>query len=145
MREHGVTNFPDPNSKGAIQIESHPGHEIDIASPTFKSADEACKPLLPNPVTADQQTALRAAGLKYAKCMRGHGVKDFPDPASAGNNSGPQSQSQAGGSGHVISFMGSPVHDDPNDPTYKAADASCKHYMADAGGGEQSTNSSGTG
>jgi hypothetical protein len=75
MRAHGVSNFPDPNGTG-IRITP------SIAqSPDFQSAQNACKQYLPNggqpPLTAPGD---RAAALAFAKCMRTHGVPNFPDP-----------------------------------------------------------------
>jgi hypothetical protein len=78
MRAHGVSNFPDPNGQG-IRITP------SIAqSPAFQPAQNACKRYLPNggqpPVTSP---GARAAALRFAKCMRTHGVPDFPDPLTS--------------------------------------------------------------
>lgn len=77
MRAHGVSNFPDPTANG-LQI----GPGIDTKSPTFKSAQQACRQFLPNngvpPATSSKD---RAAALAFARCMRSHGVPGFPDPA----------------------------------------------------------------
>jgi hypothetical protein len=43
MREHGVTNFPDPGG-GAINIA---GTGINPASPAFQAARTTCRKLLP--------------------------------------------------------------------------------------------------
>ena len=82
MRAHGVTNFPDPQSDGGFIISgsgsSNPSH-----SPEFHSATQACEHLLQNggqrPANQAGPSA-QAADLKYAKCMRAHGVLNFPDP-----------------------------------------------------------------
>jgi hypothetical protein len=42
MRSHGVPNFPDPQPNGALRITG-----IDPNSPTFKSALQTCRKLLP--------------------------------------------------------------------------------------------------
>jgi hypothetical protein len=84
MRSHGVSNFPDPNGNG-IQITP-----AIAQSPAFPSAQKACKQYLPNggapPVTAPGD---RAAALALAKCMRTHGVPDFPDPLTSVPSSPP--------------------------------------------------------
>ncbi len=49
MREHGVANFPDPDSEGGLDI-GHAG--VSPNDSTFKAADEACKDLRPAPVGA---------------------------------------------------------------------------------------------
>jgi hypothetical protein len=84
MRKHGVTNFPDPNSQGVIQFGSDTG--IDPSSPTFLSARSACQKLLPNggQPTPQQQAAAQQHLLAFSKCMRAHGIKDFPDPSNGG-------------------------------------------------------------
>jgi hypothetical protein len=93
MRSHGVSNFPDPTSDGQINVKfayggkngtsASPG--IDRMSPQYISADRTCRPLLPGgiPTAAQSQQAL-ARDLKFAQCMRSHGVSNFPDPTNAG-------------------------------------------------------------
>jgi hypothetical protein len=87
MRSHGVPLFPDPNRHGAIS----PGKGVDPNSPQFRNAQGACRSLLPAGVgnttagrsqLSPQQQALL---LRYAKCMRSHGLPKFPDPTSYGS------------------------------------------------------------
>ena len=84
MRSHGVSNFPDPNGQGVIQISSGAG--IDPRSPVFTSARSVCQSLLPNggQPTAQQQAKAQQQMLAFSVCMRGHGIKDFPDPSGGG-------------------------------------------------------------
>lgn len=84
MRKHGVTNFPDPNGQGLIQFGSAQG--IDPKSPTFLSAREVCQKLLPNggQPTPQQLAQRQQQMLAFSKCMRAHGIKDFPDPSNGG-------------------------------------------------------------
>jgi len=58
---------------------------IDRMSPQYISADQTCRHLFPGgvPTPAQNQQAL-AKELKFAQCMRGHGVPNFPDPTMAG-------------------------------------------------------------
>jgi hypothetical protein len=58
--------------------------------------------------------------LAYAKCVRAHGIPDFPDPVS--NKGGP-----AGGPGFNLSGGGSDL--DPNNPRYKAANQACQSLL----------------
>jgi hypothetical protein len=44
MQTHGVPNFPDPSSSGALQVPQG----VDSNSPQFQSAFQACNSLLPN-------------------------------------------------------------------------------------------------
>ena len=118
MRKHGVTNFPDPSSTGVISI--HSGMGIDPSSPTFQSARSACAKLLPN---GGQPTPAQIARnqqqlLAFAKCMRSHGVKDFPDPSNGGLR--------------LSAHPGSDLA--PDNPTFKKAQQACGKYMPFKGG-----------
>ena len=127
MRAHGITKFPDPDSHGDIGINAGPGSGIDPNSPQFKAADRACKPLLPAP-NPSQAAKDRPKMLRYARCMRAHGVTDFPDPQPGGG----------------IQATGSPGSDlNPNNPIYKAAASACRHYQP-GGGGMQTSGTGGS-
>lgn len=119
MRAHGVKDFPDPDAQGRIQIRAQQGSDMAPDSPVFKAAQQACKSLAPTQ-SAQQQQQQRDAMLKYAQCMRSHGIKDFPDPNSQG--------------GLLISAA--PGGDlDPNSPQFKAAQEACKSYAPGGGPG----------
>jgi hypothetical protein len=88
MRSHGVTSFPDPHVR-------QNGNEIQVvqglppsaaASPHFKSAQRACRGIIPAPGNGPQrdQPGHKAALLAFARCMRAHGVSAFPDPNPQG-------------------------------------------------------------
>jgi hypothetical protein len=75
MRSHGVPGFPDPDSNGNFNL---PGS----VSSQEMAANHVCNHLLNvgTPLNAAQtQHALRQL-VKYAVCMRRHGVPNFPDP-----------------------------------------------------------------
>jgi hypothetical protein len=113
MRKHGVTNFPDPNSQGVIAFGS--GNGIDPNSPTFQSARTACQKLLPNGgrPTPQQQAQMQQQALAFSKCMRAHGIKDFPDP-----------------SGNGIQLKGGPGSDlNPQNPQFQAAQQACGNFL----------------
>ena len=42
MRKHGITNFPDPDSQGGIELQAGAGGSLDPQSPQFQSAQNAC-------------------------------------------------------------------------------------------------------
>jgi hypothetical protein len=97
MRSSGVTNYPDPNSSGAIPKES--SQQLGVTSSKFQSAQSACQHLLPNGGNGPNQAEVqqvKAQGLRFAQCMRTHGVAlpdpgsdgQIPDPASVGLNQG---------------------------------------------------------
>jgi hypothetical protein len=90
MRNHGATNFPDPQvstngNSQAIRIQA-----VGPKTPAFESAAKACQGILPTPSKADlaaQAATVRARTqnlLSFARCMRGRGVTDFPDPGLEG-------------------------------------------------------------
>ena len=78
IRAHGVPNFPDPNSQGRVDLTG-----IDINSPQFIASHQACRSLLPPTTPAELQQAVQQE-LAVARCMRRHGVPNFPDPDSQG-------------------------------------------------------------
>lgn len=118
MRAHGITDFPDPGSDGELSLNAAPGTDLDPGNPTYQAADAACTALLP-PKQAPP-SGLAAANLKYAQCMRAHGVSDFPDPKPDGS----------------LQVQAAPGTDlDPRNPAYKAADGACKQYQPNGGAG----------
>ncbi len=46
MRAHGLKDFPDP-SNGGLQIQVHPGSDLDPNNPTFQNAQKACQKFQP--------------------------------------------------------------------------------------------------
>jgi hypothetical protein len=132
MRKNGVPNFPDPNSRGGLTINAGPGSGLNPNSPQFKHAQSACAKYLPNGGKVDpaaQAKALKAA-LKFAACMRAHGITHFPDP-------------QTSGGGITLGFRaGSGI--DPQSPQFKAAQRACQNELpGPKGGGGFSTQRSG--
>ena len=95
MRAHGLSNFPDPvaGSGGegfpeGLLVSSDGSLTVDGASfsgPALKSAEKACQEFLPPsgppPALSESQ---KLAALAFARCMRTHGVPDFPDPTFSG-------------------------------------------------------------
>lgn len=89
MRSHGVSGFPDPqvSSNGTgTKIALHVTPSL-INSPAFKSAQQACRRILPTESPQQRQAQLQArrSGLvSFAACMRSHGFSRFPDPTTQG-------------------------------------------------------------
>lgn len=118
MRSHGVPNFPDPGSGGRInlQIQRTPNstsvNGVEVNGPAFQSAMQACRSYLPGGghPSAAQSAKMRAQALAMSRCMRTHGVPNFPDP-----------QFQDGGAGIRLSGTGI----DPNSPAFKNAEKAC--------------------
>jgi hypothetical protein len=79
MQSKGIKNFPEPNSSGQLTLTQ--GQSLpDTSSPQFQAAATACVSLRPAGVTPAQQAKQLQLGIAYAKCMRSHGVANFPDP-----------------------------------------------------------------
>ena len=90
MRSHGISNFPDPTTSPgggiAIQVNGGPGSDLNKNNPTFKAANQACKSIEGGGTSGiPQQSSQKiAAEVKWARCMRSHGLPSFPDPNNQG-------------------------------------------------------------
>jgi hypothetical protein len=90
MRSHGIRDFPDPTSSPgggvSFQINGGPGSDLDHNNPRFIAADKACRGLLPGAGQAPAPLSSQriAAEVRWARCMRSHGLPRFPDPNSQG-------------------------------------------------------------
>jgi hypothetical protein len=116
MRANGVPDFPDPQiENGGASIRIGPGEDVNPRDPKVRKAHEACRGKLVagGQGPAPDDPAMEAAALEFAKCMRANGVPDFPDPQTEA----------AGGPGLLI---GPDSGIDPNSPTFKAAEKTCR-------------------
>ncbi len=111
MRNHGLPSFPDPT------MTDHNGQQVAYLtaaipvdpSPAFKSAQNACRGILPtpsnnSPTQLAQQQAREQHILAFAKCVRSHGIPDFPDPTSQGQLT-PEMLNAAGIDLHAIAAL----------------------------------------
>jgi hypothetical protein len=82
MRGNGVTAFPDPDASGQLTVDGVAnGSSVDAGSETFARAMDACRDLQPSGFTGRTRNAQQQAdALRFARCIRENGVKDFPDP-----------------------------------------------------------------
>jgi hypothetical protein len=80
MRKHGVPKFPDPDSDGALRLKGGPGTGLDPESAQFRAAAKACAKLAPKGPSPAERAKDQQQMLKFAACMRKHGVPSFPDP-----------------------------------------------------------------
>jgi hypothetical protein len=90
MRAHGIPDFPDPNSRGEISLSDQPGSDLNPSNPALQTAMLACAKILGfkgNP-TPEQQRQYTAELLRFARCVRAHGIPNFPDPSSLGPGQG---------------------------------------------------------
>ena len=80
IRSHGVSNFPDPSQGGPSVIPNW----INPQAPAFKSAEMACARYL-GAGSGQRSGSLseKLELLSLAKCMRAHGLPNFPDPTTS--------------------------------------------------------------
>jgi hypothetical protein len=77
IRAHGVPHFPDPDAKGEYSF------GIDVSPAVWKQAVDACKALeSPGVFSGKRSPKQQSDALRFAECVRAHGVKDFPDPVN---------------------------------------------------------------
>lgn len=118
MRQNGVPTFPDPqfNGEGGVSLDLPEGADPKAVD----AAQGKCKELMPNGGENQKvDPAVTEKLRQYAKCMREHGIPQFPDPAP---NGGLQINNDQLGFG-------------PDDPKFTAADEACAQYMPQPPGG----------
>ena len=77
IRQHGVSDFPDPNAKNDFE------YGVSVSVEVWKKATSACKKLQPpGTLSAKRTPKQQSSGLRFARCIRENGVKDFPDPVN---------------------------------------------------------------
>jgi hypothetical protein len=86
MREHGHSSFPDP-------VEDSQGHwNFPASGQNNQKAPAACEQIVRRAKSSNRNTGDRkqvsaadiAKARSFARCMREHGVSDFPDPDARG-------------------------------------------------------------
>jgi hypothetical protein len=119
MRSHGVQDFPDPTvQNGSVGFSVTAGDGVDQNSPQYQSARQACSSLRGGG-TANSGSGNLAKELKFARCMRSHGVPDFPDPNKNGGFSGTSTVN-------------------PSSPTFQKAQSTCMQLSGLGGPGSSS-------
>jgi hypothetical protein len=115
MQSHGVDAQLGEGGRG-VSISARPGSNAQL-----QRAQKACQKLLPGggpkAMTPAQQAADLKRLVKLSKCMRAHGIKNFPDPTGSG---GIQLNASSGL--------------DPRSPQFQAAAKACGGPGAKGGG-----------
>jgi hypothetical protein len=94
MRSHGVPGFPDPDPNGRpMQVDAQ---QLGVSDALYQEAEHACLYLLPTGGSLEQRThqcllygdcppalvqQLLTLERGYARCLRSHGVPNWPDPS----------------------------------------------------------------
>lgn len=102
MQAHGVPNFPSPSSgRNSFDVDAQ---QLGVSDSRYQAAVTACQGLLPTGGSLQQQTdvcvwfgdcpptvlqRLLTVERKYARCMRAHGMPDWPDPTVDGGKGRP--------------------------------------------------------
>jgi hypothetical protein len=85
VRSRGVPNFPDPQP-GASNAKFPGARQLGVSRTQLQAAQSACRRLLPagtdDQFPAAEVPLLLRGMLPFARCMRSHGVPNFPDPAT---------------------------------------------------------------
>ena len=131
MRSHGVPDFPDPDSNGNFQLSNNQqgGRSKGTGSNTVSSqetaANQVCNHLLDvgQQLNAAQTQHALTQLVKYADCMRAHGVPNFPDP-----------QTTSGGIGTPSGFTFDVSGIDMNSPQFRSANRACQYLAHSAKG-----------
>jgi hypothetical protein len=125
MRAHGVLKFPDPNSSGAIPKVGL--QQLGVSSTVFQAAQRTCQHLLPNTGQSSQaqNQQILTALWNFARCVRAHGVPNWPDPLAESD------PGQPGTPGFPRNMPGV----NQNAPQVKNALQKCQHFLAGIGYG----------
>ena len=81
MRSHGVPDFPDPASRGGVPKVTP--QQVGVSDYRFRTAQTACASLR-QPAPA-RQPQIMTGLLNFARCMRAHGIPNWPDPSTDRN------------------------------------------------------------
>ena len=116
MREHGV-DMPDPKpGEGGRITLGGPGMGPED-QPKMEAAQKACQDILesvrPPELSAEQEQKFKEQALKFARCMREHGI-DMPDP-------------QFEGGGRMTQRLENGI--DPNSQRFRDANEACADGM----------------
>jgi hypothetical protein len=122
MREHGV-DMADPGTGGRATLKVGPGEKTTPEE--MEEAEKACEKyqtdIEPPELSEEQQQEFKEAALAHARCMREHGIENFPDPTL-----------DEDGGVQVRITQGSGI--DPEDDDFKDAQEACKDEMPDGPG-----------
>jgi hypothetical protein len=114
MRSSRVRNWPDPNSNGTFDKTKLTLQALGVSASRLAAAQATCRHLAPNggqPPNQSQLEQARAQALSYSRCVRTHGVSNFPDPASSGRIPDPAT-----------------VGIDQGSPAFESANQACGKY-----------------
>lgn len=117
MREQGV-DIRDPEFDGGRVLQRGP--KLDVSRDKLHEAEEACRKhrekIEPPDLSPEQQREMKEAALAHAKCMREHGLENFPDP-TFDEDGGAQIR------------IGPGTGLDPESPDFREAEKACRDEL----------------
>jgi hypothetical protein len=119
MREHGI-DMPDPTFEGGgATLQRGPDPE-DFPREKLREAEQACEKYLeaiePPELSEEEQQEFKEAALANARCMREHGIENFPDPTFGEN-------------GEALIRLGQESGIDEDDPNFQEAQKACEDTL----------------
>jgi hypothetical protein len=127
MREHGIKNFPNPettsNGLTRLRFKVRPG---EVSPQTMEAAQKACKAYQPGAaeqahLSPQERVEHEEAVNKFAKCMREHGIH--------------VQTSTNGGIGIAIHVGRGENGPNPESPAFQAAQKACQSLLPHMKGG----------
>jgi hypothetical protein len=131
MRAHGVSDFPDLIVGEGPLGEQLASSGVNLNAPAFQSAMNACKALAPAAKAAVGPTfgESKAMMVAFARCMRAHDLKAFPDPTTSSATRASQARQPSGAGMSYSGPRGSVTLDIPQSliqsPAYDRDAAAC--------------------
>jgi hypothetical protein len=121
MREHGV-DMPDPEpGERGLRFVAPEGTSPEET----REAEQACRKHLdaiePPELSEEQQEEMKEAALAHARCMREHGIENFPDPTF-------------GEDGRTELRIGPDSGIDPESPKFREAQEACQDELPELRG-----------
>jgi hypothetical protein len=128
MREHGVKDFPNPEVSGGLvrlKFTAKAGAPGGVTPQTMEAAQNACKHFQPAQQThlsPQEKVAREEEVMKFASCMRAHGVNVHASTSGGGVQIRIQGNAGSGGP-------------NPESPSFQAAQNACQGLLPSKGSG----------
>jgi hypothetical protein len=129
MREHGIKDFPNPETSGgktSLRFAVRPNSAGKPSPQALEAAQNACKHFqaaFAPKLTPQEKVERQEAVLRFAKCMREHGVDIH---ASTGGDAGFRIKVNPGG--------GAGGGPNPESPAFQSAQKACQGLLPFKGG-----------
>jgi hypothetical protein len=123
MRSHGLAKFPDPGSDGAPVKETP--QQLGVSTAQLTAAQGICAHLLPDTGNDQAWTPAQAQTVmntyrNFARCVRSHGLQNWPDPKLEIDR------------GDAVFIL--PIGMDPDSPQISGTLHECRHVLHDVWG-----------